>query len=320
MNVLVSGGAGYIGSVTGERLLQAGHGVVVVDHLGRGHRAAVPKAAQFVAGDLRRVDEIRKIVQLHRPDAVMHFAGDIQVGESMREPFPYLGDNVVAGLNLFQAAIETGVRRFVFSSTANLFDRPERIPIDENSPVRPGSPYGEGKHYLERCLAWLERTHGARSISLRYFNAAGATDERGEDHHPETHLIPLVLQVALGQRERLSIFGGDYDTPDGTCIRDYIHVSDLAEAHVLALGALDRGSPAYNVGVGKGYTVKQVLESARRITGHAIPAAVAPRRPGAVPSLVADPTRIRKELGWAPRIPEHPGRLRRRRRERPSSS
>jgi UDP-glucose 4-epimerase len=302
--VLVSGGAGYIGSVAAERLLRAGHGVVVIDNLGHGHRAAVPEGAQFVQADLRHLDEIRKAVERHRPEAVMHFAGDIQVGESMREPFQYLGDNVVAGLNLFQAAVAAGVRRFVFSSTANLYDKPTRIPIDETTTPQPGSPYGEGKLYLERSLAWLERTHGAHSVCLRYFNAAGATDERGEDHDPETHLIPIVLQVALGKRDRLSIFGDDYDTPDGTCVRDYIHVSDLAEAHVLALQSLDRGSGMFNVGVGKGYTVRQVVDAARRITGHPIPTVISPRRPGDVARLIADPTRIMKGLGWAPRIPD----------------
>jgi len=234
----------------------------------------------------------------------MHFAGHIQVGESMRDPFKYLRDNAVGGLHLFQAAVEAGVRRVILSSTANLFDKPIRVPIDEAAALIPGSPYGESKLYLERVLSWLETTHGLRSASLRYFNAAGATDERGEDHEPETHLIPLVLQVALGHREHVSIFGGDYDTPDGTCVRDYIHVSDLADAHVLALEHLDRGSRTYNLGNGKGFSVLEVIEVARKITGHPIPTVTAPRREGDVARLVADSAKIKRELGWSPRIPE----------------
>jgi len=235
---------------------------------------------------------------------VMHFAGHIQVGESMREPFKYLRDNAVGGLHLFQAAVEAGVRRVILSSTANLFDKPVRVPIDESAALIPGSPYGESKLYLERVLAWLETTHALRSASLRYFNDAGATEDRGADHDPETHLIPLVLQVALGRRDRISIFGNDYDTPDGTCIRDYIHVSDLADAHVLALEHLDRGRRTYHLGNGKGFSVLEVIEVARKITGHPIPTALASRREGDVARLVADSTRIKQELGWSPRIPE----------------
>ncbi|HKS16784.1 MAG TPA: UDP-glucose 4-epimerase GalE [Planctomycetota bacterium] len=304
MKVLVTGGAGYIGSVASDSLLRAGHEVVVFDNLSHGHRKAVPPGAHFIEGDLIRLEAIRSVFERHKLDAVMHFAGDIQVGESMRDPLRYLGDNVACGLNLLRAVVDHGIRRFVFSSTANLYDRPERVPIDETCIPRPGSPYGEGKLYIERSLSWLDRTHGVRSASLRYFNAAGATAERGEDHDPESHLIPLVLQVASGRRDRISIFGEDYETPDGTCIRDYIHVSDLAEAHVLSLEALDRGSFMYNVGVGHGYSVKEVVETARRVTGHKIPVVAAPRRPGDVPSLVADSTRIRKDLGWSPRLPD----------------
>lgn len=304
MRVLVTGGAGYIGSVAGERLMLAGHDVAVFDNLSHGHREAVPPKARFIEGDLKRPDAIRAAFEAHRPEAVMHFAGDIQVGESMLDPFRYLAHNVACGLNLLRAAVDHGVRRFVFSSTANLYDAPERIPIDEDTPPRPGSPYGEAKLYIERSLAWLERTHGMRYACLRYFNAAGATEERGEDHDPETHLIPLVLQAALGRREKISIFGEDYDTPDGTCVRDYIHVSDLAEAHVLSMAALDRGSFTYNVGVGRGYTVREVVEAARRITGRAIPAVAAPRRSGDVSRLVADSSRIRKLLEWNPKFPD----------------
>jgi UDP-glucose 4-epimerase len=304
MRVLVTGGAGFIGSVTSETLLKAGHHVVVVDNLIHGHREAVPPQAEFVQLDLLERAAVRGALDRCRPDAVMHFAGQIMVGESMEKPFKYLGENTVAGLNLFEAAVDAGVRRFILSSTANLFDKPERVPIDEETPIIPGSPYGESKLYLERTLAWLDRTMSVRFAALRYFNAAGATEDRGEDHDPETHLIPLVLQVALGRRDRISIYGHDYDTPDGTCIRDYIHVSDLAAAHVLALEALDRGSRFYNLGNGQGFSVLEVIEAARKITGHPIPAVRAPRRAGDVARLVADSTRIRKELGWTPRIPE----------------
>jgi UDP-glucose 4-epimerase len=199
--------------------------------------------------------------------------------------------------------IEHDVRRFILSSTANLFDAPERMPIDEQERIVPGSPYGESKHILERMLYWLDRVHSLRYAALRYFNAAGASAERGEDHHPELHLIPIVLQVALGQRPDVTIFGDDYPTPDGTCIRDYIHVVDLAQAHVLALGSLDGGSRIYNLGNGQGFSVREVIESARRITGHAIPAKVGPRRPGDPATLVASSEKIRRELGWQPRFP-----------------
>src|SRR3954470_10361816 len=214
MKVLITGGAGYIGSVTGEVLLQAGYEVVALDSLVHGHRAAVPAGAEFVQADLLDRVAVADVFARHRPDAVMHFAGHIQVGESMTHPFKYLGENTVAGLIVLEVALGAGVRRFILSSTANLFDKPERVPIDEQSTIRPGSPYGESKVYLERVLGWLDQTHGLKSSSLRYFNAAGATPERGEDHHPETHLIPLVLQAAMGLRPSISIFGRDYDTPD----------------------------------------------------------------------------------------------------------
>ncbi|HLY12494.1 MAG TPA: UDP-glucose 4-epimerase GalE [Planctomycetota bacterium] len=304
MKILVSGGAGYIGSVTVEVLLRAGYQVTALDSLVHGHRAAVPAGAEFLQADLEDRAATREAIARARPEAVMHFAGYIQVGESMQKPFKYLGQNTLAGLNLLEAAVEAGVRKFILSSTANLFDRPERIPIDETSIVRPGSPYGESKLYLERVLGWLDQTHGLKSACLRYFNAAGATDERGEDHHPETHLIPLVLQVAMGKRPNISVFGDDYDTPDGTCIRDYIHVSDLAQAHVLALRALDQGSRTYNLGNGNGFSVLEVIRVAQEITGRDIPILKVPRRPGDVPRLLADSTRIRTELGWTPAIPD----------------
>ncbi len=303
MKILVTGGAGYIGSVVVEQLVAEGAAVVVFDNLSQGHREAVHPRATFVEGDLRDRPAVDAVLAEHRPDAVMHFASHTLVGESMQRPFLYLGVNVVAGLNLLESMVEHGVRRFILSSTANLFDAPERMPIDESERIVPGSPYGESKHILERMLHWLDRIHGLRYAALRYFNAAGATAERGEDHHPELHLIPIVLQVALGQRDDVTIFGDDYATPDGTCVRDYIHVVDLAQAHVLALRALDGGSRTYNLGNGQGFSVREVIETARRITGHPISAKMGPRRPGDPATLVAASDKIRRELGWQPRYP-----------------
>jgi UDP-glucose 4-epimerase len=304
MKILVTGGAGYIGSIVTEQLIAAGESVVALDNLSQGHRAAVHPHASFVQGDLRDRSLIDAVLKEHQPEAIMHFASNTLVGESVEQPFLYLGDNVTNGLNLLESAVEHGVRRFILSSTANLFDAPEEIPISEDERIVPGSPYGESKHILERILSWLDRLYGLRYAALRYFNAAGASTERGEDHAPETHLIPIVLQVALGRRDRVVIFGEDYPTRDGTCVRDYIHVLDLAQAHILALYALDQGSRVYNLGNGQGFTVREVIEVARQITGHPIPAQVGPRRPGDPPELVAGSERIRRELGWQPRYPE----------------
>jgi UDP-glucose 4-epimerase len=303
MKILVTGGTGYIGSVVVEQLIAAGESVVVLDNLSQGHRAALHSEAVFVEGDLANRATIDAALGQHRPDAVMHFASRTLVGESMQKPFLYLGDNVTTGLNLFQSIVENGVKRIILSSTANLFDQPERMPIDESERIIPGSPYGESKFILERMLHWLDRIYGMRFACLRYFNAAGATSTRGEDHDPELHLIPLVLQVALGKREKVSIFGDDYPTRDGTCVRDYIHVIDLAQAHILALGALDGGSRFYNLGNGEGFTVKEVIDTAREVTGRAIRADVGPRRAGDPAVLVAASDKIRKELGWVPRFP-----------------
>ena len=236
----------------------------------------------------------------------MHFASHTLVGESMQQPFKYLGDNVANGLNLLQEAVAHGVRRFILSSTANLFGEPERVPIDEEERIVPGSPYGESKSILERILHWLDRIYGFRYAALRYFNAAGASlsGERGEDHDPETHLIPITLQVALGQREKIVIFGDDYITRDGTCVRDYIHVIDLAQAHILALQALDEDSRAYNLGNGQGFTVKEVVETCREVTGHPILAEVGRRRPGDSAITIASSEKIRRELGWKPQYPD----------------
>ncbi len=304
MRILVTGGAGYIGSIVTETLIAEGDEVIVFDNLSQGHRAAVHPKAHFVEGDLKDAAAVDALFDEFEPEAVMHFASNTLVGESMENPFLYIGDNVTNGLNLIRSAVEHGVRRFILSSTANLFDQPERIPIDETERIVPGSPYGESKFILERILHWMDRIYGFRYAALRYFNAAGATKERGEDHHPETHLIPIVLQVALGQRESIAIFGDDYPTRDGTPVRDYIHVSDLAQAHILALRALDKGSRTYNLGNGRGFTVKEVIETAREITGHPIPAEVTARRPGDPAVLIAGSEAIRRELGWKPRYPD----------------
>ena len=304
MRVLVTGGAGYIGSVIVEELIREGDQVTVLDNLYQGHRAAVHPQAEFVLADLADAGAVNDLFARQRFDAVMHFAANSLVGESVQDPLKYVGDNVVNGINLLRAMNQYGVRRFILSSTANLFDQPEELPITEEEQIIPGSPYGESKFILERMLHWLDRIHGLRYAALRYFNAAGATPRRGEDHSPETHLIPLVLQVALGQREQIQIYGNDYPTRDGTCVRDYIHVTDLAQAHILALRALDEGSRTYNLGNGQGYTVREVIETARQVTGHPIPAVDAPRRPGDPPELVAGSDKIRRDLGWQPRFPD----------------
>ena len=305
MNILVTGGAGYIGSHVVEELIETGESVVVIDNLSTGHRAAVHPRAEFVYGDLKDAGVVNRLFAEHKFDAVMHFASYTLVGESMEQPFLYIGDNVTNVLNLLRTMVDHDVKRFILSSTANLFDAPERLPIDERERIVPGSPYGESKFIIERLLHWMDRIYGLRFAALRYFNAAGASPQgqRGEDHAIETHLIPLVLQVALGQREKLTIFGDDYPTPDGTCIRDYIHVNDLAQAHILALQALERGSRTYNLGNGQGYSVKQVVETARAVTGCPIQAETGPRRPGDPAILVAGSEAIRRELGWAPRFP-----------------
>ena len=304
MKILVTGGAGYIGSVVVEQLVKEGEDVLVFDNLSQGHRAAVHPDAGFIEGDLANMAAVDATLASHRPDAIMHFASHTLVGESMEKPFLYLGDNVTNGLNLLRNAVSHGVHKFILSSTANLFDAPQRIPIAETERIVPGSPYGESKYILERMLYWLDKTHNFRYAALRYFNAAGASEERGEDHSPENHLIPLVLQVAQGKREKISIFGDDYPTRDGTCVRDYIHVLDLAQAHILALRALDQGSRTYNLGNGRGFTVKEVIQAAREITGHPIPAEVVNRRAGDPAELVASSKKIRQELGWQPQYPD----------------
>ncbi len=306
MKILVTGGAGYIGSIVVEELVNQGDQVVVFDNLLFGHREAVHPAAEFVQGDLADRSAVKGLFDAHSFDGIMHFASHTLVGQSMEQPFLYVGDNVRNALNLLEEAIAHGVNRFILSSTANLFDEPERMPIDEKERIVPGSPYGESKNIIERILHWLDRTQGMRYAALRYFNAAGAspTGERGEDHDPETHLIPRVLQVALGRRERIVIFGDDYPTRDGTCVRDYIHVVDLSQAHILALRALDEGSRTYNLGNGQGYTVREVVDTCQRIAGLPIPSEIGPRRPGDPATLVASSDKIKRELGWEPQYPQ----------------
>ncbi|MFQ3623520.1 MAG: UDP-glucose 4-epimerase GalE [Acetobacteraceae bacterium] len=308
---LVTGGAGFVGSHCVLALLARGDRVVVLDDLSTGHARAVPDGATLVVGRADDADALSRAFAAASAGGgevagILHFAALSLVGESMREPYRYLAENARVGLALIEAAVSRGVRRFVLSSTAALFGTPRTIPITEEEPVDPGSPYGESKAWLERALLWAERIHGLRFACLRYFNAAGADPDGrlGEDHRPETHLIPLVLDAAAGRRPPLTVFGDDYDTPDGTCIRDYIHVADLASAHLLALEAIRGRSVRYNLGNGTGYSVREVIAAAERVTGRRVPHAIGPRRAGDPPVLVASSARIRDELGWTPRHPD----------------
>ena len=310
MRVLVTGGAGYIGSTAVNQLIDIGDEVLVFDNLYQGHREVVHPAAEFVEGDLADKPFLQTVIEQFKPEAIMHFASHTLVGESMRKPFLYLGENVRNGLNLLECAAEAGVSRFILSSTANLFGQSEDMPIRADAPIFPGSPYGESKYILERMLHWMDEVHGMHYAALRYFNACGAVSaDHGEDHAPETHLIPLVLQVALGQREHFTVFGNDYDTPDGTCVRDFVHIEDLAQAHILALRALDQGSRTYNLGNSSGFSVMEVVEAAREVTGHPIPVVMGDRRPGDPAILIADSQQIRDDLGWKPDYPDLKGIL-----------
>jgi UDP-glucose 4-epimerase len=298
MNILVTGGAGYIGSATAEALLQAGHTVTVYDSLITGHRQAVPSEAKFVEAALEDRRTLSKVLTTASFDAVMHFAAFIEAGESMQDPGRFYFNNLANSLTLIETAALAGVRRFVLSSTAAVYASSDE-PLTEDSPLGPTNVYGHTKLVVEQVLDWYRQIRGLHFAALRYFNACGAMPGRGEAHQPESHLIPLVLRVALGQSEAASIFGTDYPTPDGTCIRDYVHIADLVSAHLLALDALGESERlVYNVGSGNGFSVRQVIEAARRVTGHAIPVREAPRRPGDPPRLVASSDRIRGELGW----------------------
>jgi len=308
MRVVVTGGAGYIGSVVADELLQAGHEVVVFDNLSRGHRQAVPKNAELVVGDLADRAALDGLFRPRTIDAVMHFAALIEAGESMKAPEQFFRNNTANALTLVEAMLAAGVRHLVFSSTAALYGNPERTPIEEEDSLRPTNAYGESKLLMERMLAWFHQIHGLRYASLRYFNAAGASrPDKGEAHRPETHLIPRILHVALGRAENANVFGTDYPTPDGTCVRDYIHVSDLARAHLLALQALANSAPlVYNLGNGQGFSVREVLDVVRKVTGHRIPVIESPRRPGDPAVLIASSEKIRRELGWQPRFADLP--------------
>jgi UDP-glucose 4-epimerase len=303
LNLLVTGGAGYIGGVAAALLRRAGHRTIIYDNLSRGHREAI-QDGELIVGDLADRSKLDFVFQNNRIDAVLHFAGVIEAGESMRVPEQYFRNNTMNTLNLLEVMLQNGVSRLVFSSTAALYGEPERIPICEDDPLRPANVYGESKLMIEQMLKWFHCVHRLRYASLRYFNAAGAYGGLGEAHDPESHLIPLVLKVALGQRDAISIFGTDYPTADGTCVRDYIHVLDLAGAHLLALTALnDRERVIYNLGNGRGFSVREVIDIARRVTGHPIPAIEAPRRTGDAAVLVANSERIRTELMWRPAYP-----------------
>lgn len=307
MSILVAGGAGYIGSHTVRALLERGEQVLVLDDLREGHRAAVPDSVPLIEVDLQDRAATLEAIAEHQPEAVFHFAASCYVGESVTDPGSYYQNNFISTLNLLDGMVAAGSRRFIFSSTCATYGEPPSMPITEEMPKEPVNPYGRTKLFCEGALADYEVAHGIQSVSLRYFNAAGAhpSGELGEDHAPETHLIPLVLQVALGQREDIKIFGTDYDTPDGTCIRDYIHIVDLAEAHILGLEALREGRitrAAFNLGNEEGHSVRQVIEMSRKITGHPIPAVETGRRAGDPPRLVGSSELARKVLGWQPRF------------------
>ncbi len=301
---LVTGGAGFVGSHTALALAERGDSVVVLDNLRQGHRAAVPAGARFIQADLADADAVEAVLSDGPWDGVLHFAALSVVGESMRAPFRYLMENGINGIRLIEACVRHRVPRFVLSSTANLFAAPSRVPIDENEPVVPGSPYGESKQMIERALRWADEICGLRSACLRYFNAAGAdpSGRLGEDHDPETHLVPLAIDAALGRAPALTVFGTDYATPDGTCVRDYVHVTDLADAHLRALDVLDQRSVTYNLGDGAGYSVREVIRAVSDGLGRPVPHEDGPRRAGDVPMLIASSARIRAETGWTPRF------------------
>jgi len=303
MNIFLTGGAGYIGSTAAENLLKNGHTVTIYDSLVTGHRAAIPDGADFVEADLADKHALQAALAEKPFDAIMHFAAFIEAGVSMKDPGTYFQNNLSNSLQLIELAVQAGIKRFVLSSTAAVYQSSDQ-PLNEESPLGPTNVYGHTKLMIEQTLEWYRQIHGLHYAALRYFNAGGGFPHRGEAHQPESHLIPLTLQVPLGQREEIYIYGTDYPTPDGTCIRDYIHITDLISAHLLALEALgERDKLVYNLGNGAGYSVRQVIETARKVTGHPIPAKETPRRPGDAPRLGASSERIRQELGWQPQIP-----------------
>lgn len=302
MNVFVTGGAGYIGSVCVEELLAAGHQVTVLDNLTEGHKSAVDPRARFIQGNLGDKSLIGQALRESNANAVIHFAAHALVGESMTNPAKYFENNVGNGLQLLQASVEAGIKKFVFSSTCATYGPPEKVPMTEDIPQRPINPYGESKLMFEKMLHWYQEIHGLEFVAFRYFNAAGASERCGEHHRIETHLIPNVLKVALGQATHCEIYGTDYPTPDGTCIRDYIHIVDIAQAHILALKMGSQGF--FNLGNGEGYSVREVIQTCEKVSGHSIPVLEKPRRAGDPPRLVAAADKAMRELGWKPRYPK----------------
>ncbi|MGA8941054.1 MAG: UDP-glucose 4-epimerase GalE [Acidobacteriaceae bacterium] len=305
MNILVTGGAGYVGGTVATILMQAGHRVTILDNLCHSKRNEVPAGADFVEADIADRPRVETLLRDLQPDGVLHFAALIEAGESMQKPELYFRNNTASTLALLEAMHATGVNKLVFSSTAAVYGEPKSTPIEETAALAPTNAYGESKLLVEHMLRWFNQIHGFRYASLRYFNVAGALPNRGEAHEPESHIIPLILDVALGRREKIFIFGDDYGTPDGTCIRDYIHVADLADAHILALNALNHHDKMiYNLGNGSGFSVKQVIEAARRVTGHPIPVEIKPRRPGDPARLVASSDQAKLNLNWQPKHPD----------------
>ena len=301
--VLVAGGAGYIGSTVADELVKSGRRVVVVDNLIHGHLKAIPKECIFEKCAIQDTDRLVEIMRKYDVQAVVNFAAFIEVGESMKDPGSFFANNTFGTLSILQAMVKAQVKRIVFSSTAAVYGEPDRIPITEDLSLHPENAYGESKLLVERMLAWFEKIHGVRAARLRYFNAAGATVERGEDHHPESHLIPLIIQAAMGQRPHIAIFGSDYKTFDGTCVRDYVHILDLASAHILALEALEeRGNLVYNLGSGQGFSVRQVIEATKEVSGVDFAVKEMDRRPGDPAYLIASSEKIRRELGWKPKF------------------
>ncbi|MEK6256853.1 MAG: UDP-glucose 4-epimerase GalE [Chloroflexota bacterium] len=304
MKIFVTGGAGYIGSTTSQALLDAGHQVTVYDSLVTGHQAAIPKQAKFIKGDLADDVAVSNALSTDSFDAVMHFAAFIEAGESMQNPGKYFSNNLINSLKLIEHVQQAGIKKFVLSSTAAVYQASDE-PLGEDAVIDPQNAYGQTKLMIEQTLDWYHKIHGLHFAALRYFNAAGATKERGEAHQPESHLIPLVFRVAIGQMPDIKIFGSDYPTRDGTAVRDYIHISDLASAHIMTLEALNKHARlVYNLGNGKGYSVKEVIETARTVSGHPIPAIDSARRAGDPARLVASSASIREELGWVPKRPE----------------